>query len=89
MVLASPHPAAFNAAYLLSIMKPKAKNMSILASFGWGGKLTEPLVELLSKLKVNFVEPIQLKGELKEDDYKLLDEFADKFVALHKQEALV
>ena len=89
MVLASPHPAAFNAAYLISVMKPKAKNMSILASFGWGGKLTEPIVDMLSKLKVNFVEPVMIKGNLKEDDYKLLDEFADKFVTLHKNEVLV
>ena len=46
MVLANPHPAAFNVAYLLSLMKPKAKNISILGSFGWGGKLVEPVSEL-------------------------------------------
>ena len=89
MVLASPHPAAFNAAYLLSIMKPKAKNYSILASFGWGGKLTEPIVELLSKLRANIVEPVMIKGNLKESDYKLLDEFSEKIIALHQDKALV
>ena len=89
MVLASPHPAAFNTAYLVSLMKPKAKNVSILGSYGWGGKLTEPIIEILSKLKVNFVEPVLIKGNLKEEDYKLLDEFADKFTALHKESVTV
>jgi len=84
MVLASPHPAAINASYLISLLKPKAKNISILASFGWGGKLVEPLVEMLSKLRANFVEPVLIKGKLKETDYKILDDFADKFIELHK-----
>ena len=89
MVLASPHPAAYNAAYLISLMKPKAKNMSILASFGWGGKLIEPLSEILSKLKINIIEPVMIKGKLKRSDYELLDEFAQKLIALHKDEVLV
>ena len=89
MVLAGPHPAAINIANLVSIMKPKAKNISILGSFGWGGKLTEPLMEILSKLKVNFVEPILIKGCPKEEDYKLLDEFAEKFMTLHKHKEAV
>ena len=89
MVLAGPHPAAVNAAYLLSIMKPKAKNISLLGSFGWGGKLTEPITEFLSKLKANMIEPVLVKGSIKETDYKLLDEFTDKITELHKENALV
>ena len=84
MVLANPHPAAYNAAYLLSLIKPKAKNISILASYGWGGKLIEPLCELLASLKANIIEPVYVKGCLKEDDYKLLDEFANKVIEAHK-----
>ncbi len=84
MVLANPHPAAYNTAYLLSLIKPKAKNISILASYGWGGKLIEPLCELLNPLKSNFIEPVFVKGSLKDEDYKLLDEFSNKVVELHK-----
>ena len=57
--------------------------------FGWGGKLTEPIVDLLTKLRANVIEPVMVKGNLKEEDYKLLDEFAQKIIALHKNEALV
>ena len=89
MVLANPHPAAYNAAYLLSLIKPKAKNISILASYGWGGKLIEPLTELLSSLKANVVEPVFVKGCLKEYDYKLLDEFAENVIELHKSKVSV
>ena len=60
-----------------------------MASFGWGGKLTEPIVDLLSRLRANIVEPVMIKGNLKEEDYKLLDEFSDKIVELHKDKMLV
>ena len=89
MVLANPHPAAYNAAYLLSLMKPKARNYSVLASYGWGGKLIEPIVELITKLRANVIEPVVIKGNLKESDYKLLDEFSEKIAALHKEEVMV
>lgn len=84
MVLANPHPAAFNAAYLLSLIKPKAKNLSILASYGWGGTLIEPLVEMLSSLKANIIAPVLIKGDLKSKDYDLLNNFVNEIVELHK-----
>ena len=89
MVLANPHPAAYNAAYLLSLIKPKAKNISILGTFGWGGKLTEPIVQLLAPLKANIVEPVLVKGCLKVQDYKLLDEFSQKIIDSHKEKVPV
>lgn len=84
MVLANPHPAAFNTAYLLSLVKPKTQNVSILASYGWGGKLIEPICELLSKLNANLIEPVLIKGKPKKDDYKILDEYTKKIVDIHK-----
>ena len=89
MVLANPHPAAYNAAYLLSLIKPKAKNISVLGSFGWGGKLVEPITQLLAPLKANIIEPVLIKGNLDIEGYKLLDEFSQKIIDLHKEKAPV
>ena len=51
MVLAGPHPAAMNTAYLASILRPKAKIASFVGSYGWGGNLFGKLTETLSTLK--------------------------------------
>jgi flavorubredoxin len=84
MVLAHPHPAAMNSAYLLSLLRPKAKYASIIASYGWGGKLIEPLQETLSPLNLEFLEPVYVKGKAKEADYKKIDALVDKIIEKHK-----
>jgi flavorubredoxin len=84
MVLAHPHPAAMNAAYLLKLLRPKAQYASIIASYGWGGKLIEPLLETLSTLNLEFIEPVYVKGKAKEEDYKKIDILADKIIEKHK-----
>lgn len=84
MVLAGPHPASVNLAYIASVLKPKAKIASLVGSYGWGGKLFDIIVEILSKLKLDIIEPVQVKGVLTQEDYKKLDEMVEKIAEKHQ-----
>lgn len=89
MVLASPHPAIANVAYIANLLRPKARFASFVGSYGWGGNLFGKLEEMLSGLKVQVIEPILVKGKLKEADYKLLDDMAQAIYDSHKEAGLV
>ncbi len=89
MVLAGPHPAAFNTAYLASVLRPKAKVASFIGSYGWGGNLFGKLSELLAPLKLDIIEPIQVKGKAKSDDYIKLDNMAEEIYKKHKEFGLI
>lgn len=89
MVLAGPHPASVNIAYLASVLKPKAKFASFVGSYGWGGKLFDILGELLAKLKLDIIEPVQVKGKLTKEDYSKLDIMVEAIVEKHKSVGLL
>ncbi|MGN1154314.1 MAG: FprA family A-type flavoprotein [Candidatus Gastranaerophilaceae bacterium] len=89
MVLAGPHPASVSVAYLAGVLRPKLKIASFVGSYGWAGKLFEPLAECVSKLKLDIIEPIQIKGKLKDSDYKRLDNLVNSIYEKHKVLGLV
>lgn len=89
MVLAGPHPASVTVAYLASVLRPKAKFASLIGSYGWGGKLFDLIAQLLAPLKLDLVEPLQVKGKPKEEDFKKLDEMAESIFEKHKSIGLV
>ncbi len=89
MVLAGPHPMAVNVAYLAAVLRPKAKFASIIGSYGWGGKLFDVIVNMLAPLKLDLIDPIQIKGKPTEEDFKKVDEMAKLIVEKHKSIGLV
>lgn len=89
MVLAGPHPASVNVAYLASALRPKAKFASLVGSYGWGGKLFDLIAQLLAPLKLDVIEPLQVKGKPKEEDFRKLDEIAESIFEKHKSIGLV
>ena len=89
MVLAGPHPAAFNTVYLASLLKPKAKIASFIGSYGWGGNLFGKMAEMLTPLKLDVIEPILVKGKAKLEDYKKIDEMAETIYLKHKELELI
>ncbi len=88
-VLAGAHPSIASLAYLANALRPKAKFASIIASYGWGGKAVEHITGMLTNLKVDLIEPVLVKGEPKEDDYKALDELAQKIYEKHQSIGIV
>ena len=85
MVLAGAHPAAVYAAFLVNALRPKTKFISIIGSYGWGGKFVEQLKSLLSNLNAEFIEPVTVKGYPKEEDFKSLENLADKILSKHRE----
>lgn len=89
MVLAGPHPMAVNVAYLAAVLRPKAKFASLIGSYGWGGKLFDVIVNTLAPLKLDLIEPIQIKGKPTDEDFKKVDEMAKAILEKHKSIGLV
>ena len=84
-VLAGAHPLAANAAFLANAVRPNVKFVSIIGSFGWGGKTVEQLAAMLSNLKVEVLEPVLSRGFPKEADLAALDRLAETIRAKHKE----
>ena len=85
-VLAGPHPSVVYAAYLVNALRPKTKFVSVIGSYGWGGKMVELLTETLTNLKSDVIEPVVIKGYPKPEDFKELERLADKIFMKHKEQ---
>ena len=85
-VLAGPHPNAAYAAFLANALRPKLRFVSIIGSYGWGGKAVEQLAAMIPNLKVEVLEPVLCKGLPREADFKALDNLADTIAKRHKEE---
>jgi flavorubredoxin len=88
-VLVGPHPLAAYATFLANALRPKTKYLSIIGSYGWGGKTVETLAGMIPNLKVEVLDPVLCKGLPKEADYASLDGLADAIAAGHKKLGLV
>jgi len=84
-VLAGPHPNAVYAAFLANALRPKTKFLSIIGSYGWGGKTVETLAGLIPNLKVEVIEPVLFKGTPADDAFKALDDLAETIATKHKE----
>ena len=84
-VLAGPHPKAVYAAFLANALRPKAGFLSIIGSYGWGGRTVKILSEMTSNLKAEVIEPVLAKGLPTEADFKALDNLAETIAAKHKE----
>ncbi len=83
-VLAGAHPNAAHAAFLANALRPNLKFISIIGSYGWGGRTVEQLAGMIPNLKVEVLEPVLCKGFPKEPDFKALDNLADMIARKHK-----
>ncbi|PTN36332.1 MBL fold hydrolase [Desulfonatronum sp. SC1] len=85
-VLAGPHPLAAYAAFLANALRPKARYLSIVGSYGWGGKTVETLSGMIPNLKVEVLEPVLCKGMPKKDTLQALDNLADSITRKHQEQ---
>jgi len=83
-ILVGPHPNVAHAAFLANALRPNIKFVSIIGSYGWGGRAVEQLSAMIPNLKVEVLEPVIRKGFPKESDFKALDNLADAIAAKHK-----
>ena len=84
-VLTGPHPSVIYATYLANALRPKLKFVSVMGSYGWGGRMLDQITGMISTLKVDIISPLIIKGFPKEEDYKKIDEMADEIASQHKK----
>ncbi len=82
-VLAGAHPSAAYAVLLANALRPKTRFVSIIGSYGWGGKMIEQLSGMLGNLKVEVIAPVIAKGKPRKQDFEALDRLADEIVKKH------
>lgn len=84
-VLVGPHPLVVYAVYLVNALRPKLRFASVIGSYGWGGRMLEQIKGMITNLKVEFIEPVIVKGYPREEDFKSLDRLADEILRKHKE----
>jgi flavorubredoxin len=85
-VLAGPHPLAAYGVFLANALRPKARFLSIIGSYGWGGKTVEILAGMIPNLKVEVIEPVLSKGLPAERDFRALNQLAETISNKHKNQ---
>lgn len=84
-VLVGPHPAAVYAAYVTNALRPKTKFVSIIGSYGWGGKLVDVLAGMIPHLHAEIIEPVLVQGYPRKEDFTSLDNLADEILKKHRE----
>jgi len=87
-VLTGPHPMAAYATFLANALRPKVKFLSIIGSYGWGGKTVEALAGMIPNLKVEVLDPVLSKGAPLRVDLEALDRLADTIAKKHRENGL-
>jgi flavorubredoxin len=88
-ILVGPHPKVVYAAFLANALRPKVKFVSIIGSYGWGGKAVEQLAAMIPNLKVEVLEPVLCKGLPRPADFEALEKLAATIAQKHKAEGFV
>lgn len=84
-VLTGAHPNVVYAAYLANALRPKSQFASIIGSYGWGSKMVDQLVGMLSNLKVEILEPVIVKGFPRGENFEALNRLAATIAEKHKE----
>jgi len=84
-VLTGPHPIVAYAAYLANALRPKLKFVSVMGSYGWGGRMLDQITGLIGNLRVEMIDPLIIKGFPMEADYQKIDAMADEIAQKHQE----
>ncbi len=84
-VLGGMHPSVAYALYFYNLLRPKTKFISVIGSYGWGGKMLEQIQSMLYNLKAELISPVIAKGYPKEEDFNNLSKLADTILENHKK----
>lgn len=82
-VVGGMHPLVAAAAYTTNILKPKAKWIGLIGSYGWGGQSITQLHDILRETAPEFIEPVLCKGLPRPEDYRRLDILIDTVAGKH------
>jgi len=84
-MLIGPHPYAAHAVFLVNALRPKLRHVSVIGSYGWGGRMLEHIKSMMTNMKADFIEPVIVKGHPKGDDFSRLETLADGILERHRR----
>ncbi|MCU0857699.1 MAG: FprA family A-type flavoprotein [Pontiellaceae bacterium] len=88
VVMAALHPVAVNVAFLIDRLKPKAKFVAVIGSYGWSPGPLQKAAELLPSLKAEIVGAVITKGVPRAPALAELDALAGTIAAKHREAGL-
>ncbi len=83
-VITGPHPQIIYAAYLCHVLKPKTRFAGIIGSYGWGSKMEQDVLQIISNLKLDLLPTVICKGYPRKEDFQKLDELAKQIILKHQ-----
>jgi len=83
-VLAGPHPSALYAAALMNALRPKTRFVTVIGSYGWGGKTVEVIKEMTANIRAEFIDPVIVKGYPRNDD-RSIEVLAERIAKKHEE----
>ncbi len=84
-ILIGPHPHIAHAVFLVNALRPKLRYASVIGSYGWGGRILDQIKGMLTNIKLDFIEPVIVRGYPKEEDFSLLEKLADEILKKHRE----
>lgn len=87
-ILAGPHPYAAYCTFLANALRPRTKFLSVVGSYGWGGKTLDTLAGMIPNLKVEVIDPVFCKGAPKKADLTALGNLAATIAQKHQENDL-
>ncbi|MGB4338456.1 MAG: FprA family A-type flavoprotein [Bacillota bacterium] len=84
-VLGGIHPAAAYAAFVANALRPRTRFVSAVTSYGWAGRAIDQLTSMLGNLSAQVLDPVVVKGLPGPDDYKAIDDLAERIAAAHRE----
>lgn len=88
-VLGGAHPQAAYAASLANALRPKTRYASVIGSYGWAGGAARALAEMIPMLRVEVVDPVEVKGKPRPEDFAALDRMAEAIAERHRTDGLL
>ncbi len=84
-VLTGAHPSAAYAVFLTNALRPKAKHLTIIGSYGWKSQMLEQLTGMITRIKAEILEPVIVRGKVTDEGKKKLDALADTIQKKHQE----
>ncbi|MHA2494413.1 MAG: FprA family A-type flavoprotein [Candidatus Hodarchaeales archaeon] len=86
--MGGPHPFHVALLYLISILKPKARLLSLIGSYGWARIINKTFGEMTAKLNIEILDPVLSKGPPEKEDFQALDKLVASIAKKHEEEGL-
>ena len=87
-ILTGLHPLAAEAVFLVNALRPKAQFASFIGSYGWKSRALDQLKAMLDSVRIELLNPVQIKGDPRPEDLALISKLAEEIYQKHQAAGL-